>query len=155
VRRATKEEAAAVAALWSKAYTDDPRGGRRTPYTLDDFQSTAEAGEVLIAHENGALAGVVAFYLAGAREGMVATAGEAELSRLAVAEQYRRRGIGRSLVENCLRLATERGASALVLWSQPHQEEAHRLYSALGFRRAPDRDLEDANGVRLVLTRRL
>jgi hypothetical protein len=42
-----------------------------------------------------------------------------------------------------------------VLWSQPHQIEAHQLYSSLGFRRAPDRDIDDASGPRLVFIRRL
>jgi ribosomal protein S18 acetylase RimI-like enzyme len=150
VGRATEEDAADVAALWTAAYTDDPRGGRKTPYAVEDFHSTAEVAEILIARDEGALAGIVAFYMAGARDGMVASGGEAELSRLAVDEQYRRRGIGRSLVESCLQIATVRSVPALVLWSQPHQVEAHRLYSSLGFRRAPDRDVDDPNGPHLV-----
>ena len=155
VGRATEENAAAIASLWTEAYTDDPRGGRRTPYEIEDVHSTAEVGEVLVVRDQGNLAGVVAFYIAGVREGMVASAGEAELSRLAVARRYRRRGIGRTLVESCLRLAVEHHAPALVLWSQPHQVEAHRLYSSLGFCRAPDRDIDDANGIRVVFTHSL
>lgn len=156
VGRATEEDAAAVTALWTAAYTDDPRGGRRTPYAIEDFHSTAEAGEILIARDEGALAGVVVFYMAGAREGMIALSGEAELSRLAVAEQHRRHGIGRSLVASCLRLATGRSAHALVLWSQAHQVEAHWLYSSLGFQRAPNRDVDDStSGPRLVFIRPL
>jgi ribosomal protein S18 acetylase RimI-like enzyme len=155
VGRATEEDAAAVAALWTAAYTDDPRGGRKAPYSVEDFRSTAEGGEVLIAREDGALAGVVAFYPAGARDGMIASAGEGELSRLAVAERFRRRGIGRSLVQNCLQLATERSASGLVLWSRPHQVEAHRLYSSLGFSRDSSRDGSDPEGIRLVFAHRL
>lgn len=153
--RARDGDAAAVAAPWTAAYTEDPRGGRETPYTIADFQRTAEAGEVLVARDQGTLVGVVAFYPAGAREGMIASPGEAELSRLAVAERNRCRGIGRSLVQRCLQLAAERSAAALVLWSRPHQVEAHRLYSSLGFDRAPDRDVDDESGTRVVFTRRL
>jgi ribosomal protein S18 acetylase RimI-like enzyme len=155
VGRARETDAAAVAALWTEAYTHDPRDGRRTPYEFADFRSTAKAGEILIARRARDLAGVVAFFEAGARQGMIASAGEAELSRLAVAEQYRRRGIGRKLVERCLQLAADRHASALVLWSQPHQVEAHQLYFSLGFDRVPDRDFEGAHGLRLVFVSRL
>ena len=153
IGRATEGDAAAIAALWTTAYTDDPRGGRETPYAIDDFHRTAEMGEVMIVRNQDALAGVVAFDLAGAREGMIALPDEAELSRLAVAEQYRRRGIGRSLVKRCLELATERSVAALVLWSRPHQVEAHRLYSSLGFHRAPERDVDDEDDRRLVFIR--
>jgi ribosomal protein S18 acetylase RimI-like enzyme len=155
VGRATEEDGAAVTALWTAAYTDDPRGGRRAPYSVEDFRSTVEAGEVLVAREDGALAGVVAFYPPGARDGMIASGSEAELSRLAVAEGFRRRGIGQRLVQACLQLAGERSAPAIVLWSRPHQVEAHRLYSSMGFRRDPDRDASDPDGVRLVFVRRL
>lgn len=154
VARATKHDAAPVARLWTAAHTDDPRGGRITPYAPADFHGTAKAGQVLVAREGGAVAGVVAFLVGGSRDGMVASAGEAELSRLAVEMPFRRIGIGRNLVEKCLELARNRGSSALVLWSQPHQVEAHQLYSSLGFQRAPDRDLVAATGPRLVFSRR-
>lgn len=154
VGRASEEDAPAVAALWTAAYTDDPRGGRKAPYSPEDFRSTAEAGEVLVAREDGALAGVVAFYPPGARDG-IASGSEGELSRLAVAERFRGRGIGRSLVERCLQLARESSASALVLWSRPHQVEAHRVYSSLGFERDPSRDGADPDGVRLVFSHRV
>jgi ribosomal protein S18 acetylase RimI-like enzyme len=155
VSRARSEDAVAVAALWTSAYSDDPRGGRRASYAAQDFQSAAKAGEVLVARDEGALAGVVAIYLAGARGGMIATVGEAELSRLAVAERFRRRGIGRILVESCVQIAIEHSATALVLWSRPHQVEAHRLYSSLGFRRVPDCETEDPDGRRLVFSHAL
>ncbi|HET9154528.1 MAG TPA: GNAT family N-acetyltransferase [Solirubrobacterales bacterium] len=143
-----------MARLWTAANTDDLRGGRTTPYAPADFHSAAKAAQVLVAREGAALAGVVVFFVGGSRDGMVASAGEAELSRLAVAVSFRRLGIGRNLVERCLELARSQGSSALVLWSQPHQVEAHQLYSSLGFRRAPDRDLVAATGPRLVFSRR-
>lgn len=103
----------------------------------------------------GSLLSASSPFTAGARPGMVTLAGEAELSRLAVAGQYRRRGIGRQLVEGCLQLGAGSRASALVLWSHPHQIEAHQLYLSLGFNRAPDRDVEGADGLRLVFIHRL
>ena len=155
MRPANEQDGAAVAALWTEAYTDDPRGGRQTPYAPADFQATAAAGDVMVVQDGDRLAGVVALLRAGAHERQVAREGEAELARLAVAEPYRRRGIGRSLVESCIHLASERGASALALWSRPAQTDAHHLYLSTGFSRAPDRDDEDENGPRLVFVRSL
>ena len=155
IRPASEQDVTAIVALWTQAYTDDPRGGRTTPYTLADFQSTAAAGDLLVVRAGADLAGVVALFQAGVRDGQVALPGEAELSRLAVATPYRRRGIARSLAEGCVKRASAREASALALWSRPHQTEAHRLYISLSFTRAPDRDKEDANDPRLVFVRRL
>jgi ribosomal protein S18 acetylase RimI-like enzyme len=80
----------------------------------------------------------------------VAVSEEAELSRLAVAAAARGGGIGRVLAQLCGELAAAQAASAVVLWSRPYQVEAHRLYESLGYRRAPERDGEDADGRRLV-----
>lgn len=155
IRRATDEDADVVAALWTEAYTDDPRGGRKAPYAAADFRSTAEVGEILVAVDRRTVGGVVVLNQASVIDGQVAQTGEFELSRLAVAQSHRGRGIGRRLVEACLDLATEQGAPAIVLWSNAHQVEAHQLYEFLGFSRLPDRDHVGATGPRLVFGRSL
>lgn len=153
VRRATADDAVAVAALWTEAYSEDPRGGRMTPYAPAEFESSAEVGDVLLAEDGAGLTGVVVLYDAGVRDHQIARDGEAELSRLAVAERCRRRGVGRRLVQECLAAASQRGTSALVLWSLDHQTEAHDLYESLGFDRAPHRDVEGDTGLRLIFVR--
>jgi ribosomal protein S18 acetylase RimI-like enzyme len=155
VRRATASDAAAVAALWTEAYSDDPRGGRMTPYAPAEARAAAEAGELLVAEDDFGLVGVVVLYEGGVRDGQFARSDEVELSRLAVAKRHRRQGLGKRLVQTCLTAANQRGARALVLWSQRHQTEAHDLYKNLGFDRAPDRDEDGKEGLRLVFTRRL
>jgi ribosomal protein S18 acetylase RimI-like enzyme len=155
VRGGTASDAAAVAALWTEAYSDDPRGGRMTPYAPAEARAAAEAGEVLVAEDDLGLAGVVILYEGGVREGQFARSGEVELSRLAVANSHRRQGLGKRLVQACLTAANQRGARALVLWSQRHQAEAHNLYKSLGFNRSPGRDAEGKEGLRLVFIRRL
>lgn len=124
-----------------------------TPYAPAEFHVAAEAGEVLVAEDDVGLVGVVVLYEGGLREGQFARSGEAELSRLAVAGRHRRRGLGKRLVQTCLTAAEQNGASALVLWSQRHQVEAHELYRSLDFERAPDRDEEGKEGLRLVFIR--
>ena len=67
-----------------------------------------------------------------------------ELKRLYVAEGHRGRGLGRWLAEQVERVARERGAPAVELWSDTRFVDAHRLYERLGFRRLPEtRQLHD------------
>jgi ribosomal protein S18 acetylase RimI-like enzyme len=151
IRRARDEEAARIAALWTEAYTGRHPEGRRTPYAEPDYFEAAAEGEVWVAEqEEGEAVGVVVFYPPGAATRAVAREGEGELSRLGVSEPARRRGVGRALVELVSERAEAAGAAAIVLWSRPHQVEAQRIYEAVGYRRAPERDSRDADGGRRV-----
>ena len=148
IREARAGEAGAVAALWTEAYVTLGVGGRADPYTEADFIVTAARGTIdVAADEDGGVVGVVALYGPEAPGRVVATAGEAELSRLAVASAERGRGIGRALVEFCERRARAAGWPAIALWSRPGQVEAHRLYESLGYRRLAERDSVDATGL--------
>lgn len=172
IRPARDEEAAAVADLWTEAYCGRGPGLRTDPYTASDFEDSRRGGLVLVAvgagtgacadeqrtapggttgaGEEAAPAGVAVLYPPGATGRAIAGCGEAELSRLAVAGEARRRGIGRALAWRCVELAREEGAAAVILWSRVHQVQAHRLYQSLGFRRLPERDDEDRGAPRLV-----
>lgn len=150
IRIAAASDASAVAALWTEAYSGRGEGeGRVDPYAESEFFAASERGEVYVAELEGEVVGVVVLVPPGAGT-VVAAPGEAELSRLAVADSARRRGVGRALAELCGAQAGLAGASAVALWSRPYQESAHRLYESLGYRRAPERDGEDADGRRLV-----
>jgi ribosomal protein S18 acetylase RimI-like enzyme len=156
IRPAREADAEAVAGLWTEAYTGRGAGeGRARPYDAADFADSARRGEPYLAEERGEALGVVVFLPPGGEGAAIAAANEAELSRLAVAEPARRRGVGRALAELCERRARECGAQALVLWSRPYQTAAHRLYESLGYRRVPARDASDREGRRVVLVRDL
>lgn len=152
VRPAAADDAGAVAALWTEAYADPGPEGRRDPYAPAVFFAAAERGAQLtvVEDDSGAVIAVVGLYPPGSPGRAIATGAEAELSRLAVAESARRRGVGRTLVERVGAAAREAGAPAIVLWSRPYQTDAHRLYEAIGYRRAPERDRRDAEGRQLV-----
>jgi ribosomal protein S18 acetylase RimI-like enzyme len=160
IRPAKHGDAATVTGLWTEAYTGRGPGGRRDPYEEDDFFASAERGRVSVAEAEGAAAGhdsgdagvlgAVVFYPPGTEWRAVALEGEAELSRLAVAEAARGRGIGSALARHCAEQARGAGATAVALWSRPYQRDAHRLYERLGYRRVPQRDGDDADGRRLV-----
>ncbi len=53
-----------------------------------------------------------------------------------------RQGIGRKMVEGCIRIAREQGYPALRLDVVPDNLPARRLYEAMGFAFAGERDLE-------------
>jgi ribosomal protein S18 acetylase RimI-like enzyme len=150
IRQAEEGDAAAVAALWTEAYTARGPGGRSTPYERGEFLESLRSGGVHVAEWDGVVAGVVVVYPPGTDGRAIAGEGEAELSRLAVGAGTRGRGVGRRLVELCGDRARALGAKAIVLWSRPYQRDAHRLYESLGYRRAPQRDSADADGERLV-----
>jgi ribosomal protein S18 acetylase RimI-like enzyme len=151
VREGDEGDAAAVAGLWTEAYADPGPEGRREPYALQEYFAVAAVADVrVVEDEAGAVVAVIAVFAPGAPGRAVAGPGEAELARLAVAEDARRSGIGRALVEAAAERARGLGAERIALWSRPYQTDAHRLYASLGYRRVPDRDGEDADGRRWV-----
>ena len=60
--------------------------------------------------------------------------GTAELHRLYVRPDQRRRGLGEELVRLVEDTARQRGASTVTFWSDTRFLDAHRLYGRLGYR---------------------
>jgi ribosomal protein S18 acetylase RimI-like enzyme len=50
-----------------------------------------------------------------------------------VVQAWRRRGVGRKLIEHAMRLAKERGLAGVRLLARPTNTVAQRFYAALGF----------------------
>jgi ribosomal protein S18 acetylase RimI-like enzyme len=76
----------------------------------------------------------------------IARADEAEFRLLGVSGAARGRGVGRGLVEACLRRAQELNIGRMVLSTQPSMLAAQHLYESLGFRRQPERDWRTPQG---------
>jgi ribosomal protein S18 acetylase RimI-like enzyme len=149
IRPGRKDDAAAVTALWTEAYTRRGPEGRATPYEEHEYFESYGKGSLFVAEgEAGEVLGVVVFFAPGVAQW--AGASEAALTRLAVTSAARGRGTGRALAERCGAEARAAGAEAIALWSRPYQMPAHRLYESLGYRYVPDRDYSDADGGRRV-----
>jgi ribosomal protein S18 acetylase RimI-like enzyme len=147
IREARHGDARDVAALWTEAYVTLGVGGRADPYSEADFATSARHGDVYVTEAGGRVAGVVVLFGPEAPGRVVATDGEAELTRLAVAVAERGQGIGRALVAHCERLARAADWPAIALWSRAAQVEAHRLYESMGYERVAARDSVDGTGL--------
>lgn len=145
IRTAGASDADAVVGLWTEAYVM-PGGGRTEPYVPADFVETARNGELFVAELEGVVVGVVALLAPEAPGRAVSQAGEAELSRLAVARAARGLGVGHTLASHCEQRARAEGWQAIALWSRRYQTATHRLYESLGYERAPQRDTVDETG---------
>jgi GNAT superfamily N-acetyltransferase len=100
--------------------------------------------ERIVADDDGTLIGSVLLYPPSARAygDLAGQLGTPELRLLAVAHEARGRGVGRALVEECIRRARRDGASALGLHTSRSMATAMQLYQRMGFERAPDLDFQ-------------
>lgn len=97
-------------------------------WKAEDYQwlSREPGGIVLVAEcaQGQAVAGFVAARVMGS---------DAEMLNLAVAVEHRRRGIGRSLVEELHRRVSARGGERVFLEVRPSNLAAQQLYQSLGY----------------------
>jgi [ribosomal protein S18]-alanine N-acetyltransferase len=80
--------------------------------------------DLFVAELRGAVAGYSVFW---------AVTDQGELGNVAVAEEYRGRGIGRALVDAVLERAAERGVHEIFLEVRRSNDGAQTLYRTLGF----------------------
>ncbi len=98
----------------------------RTPASA----AKADSGRWWVAEIDGRIVGSIA--VVPQADGIV------ELKKLYVSRIARRRGLGAHLVTLAESEARERRASRIVLWTDTRFEDAHRLYSRMGYARQPD-----------------
>jgi ribosomal protein S18 acetylase RimI-like enzyme len=93
----------------------------------------AASGSPLVAETGGALVGFVAYVPPGRSDPTFFPPGWASVRVLAVHPGWRGMGIGRGLMEECLRRAARDEASHLGLFTSDLSTEARGLYGSLGF----------------------
>jgi ribosomal protein S18 acetylase RimI-like enzyme len=79
-------------------------------------------GAVFVSERNGAIVGFAAL--------LPRLDGDVELDALFVDPDFRRCGVGRSLVDHCVQIVRAQGSAALCVIGNPH---AYEFYSACGF----------------------
>ncbi len=106
-------------------------------YPVTDIEARVRIGHI-DANTCGAIYG---FFEANLLKGWVhihavpllASEGYAEIGGLAVADQFRRQGVGKALIEQCIAWTRDQGFHRLRLYSGMQRIEAHAFYAALGF----------------------
>ena len=113
--------------------------------------AAAQPEAQIVAEAEDRIVGTVLLYPAGsvmARPGGGSiTLTWPEVRLLAVAPAARGRGVGVTLMDECVRRARQSGAAALTLHTTDIMQAAMRLYERLGFGRAPELDIQPAPGV--------
>lgn len=95
-------------------------------------QILARGGEVLFGVYRGEVVGTVAL--------KAETAGEFELTKMAVDERFQGRGFGRRLLETACGRAKQRGCTRVILYSQRSLATAIGMYRKYGFTELPLND---------------
>jgi ribosomal protein S18 acetylase RimI-like enzyme len=144
LRDARPDELDEVSQLLREAYLEYERAltpGVWEYYLRDimDVRSRLAASELIVAELDGELAGAVTLYSkpspeAGWPEGW------AGVRLLAVRPACRGRGIGRALMDECVRRGRRRGIRTIGLHTTLMMEVARGMYERMGFVRVPEYD---------------
>lgn len=144
IKEAYQQYETSLPALTWKSYVKD----------IMDVRSRLGAAELIVAELNGRLAGSVTLYLGdsgSSPEGW--PPGWAGIRLLAVHPAFRGQGIGRALMEECIRRCREHSISTIGLHTTEMMAVARRMYEKMGFKRVPEFDFHPAPGVNVMAYR--
>ncbi len=145
-RIAESHEHCVVARVILKSYAEygpllPPDAWERYSQNILDVRSRMTESELLIAVEDGEIVGSATFYPARIRRTQSEWPLEWTGARLiAVLPERRGRGIGKALVEECIRRSHDQNAVAFALHTTPYMELARCMYERMGFVRVPQYD---------------
>ena len=144
LRDARPDELDSVALLLRDAYLEYEKFLPRDTwqYYLEDIMNVRGrlgAADLIVAELEGELAGTVTLYLKPSAESGW-PAGWAGVRLLAVHPSYRGKGIGRALMDECIRRCRQRGIGTIGLHTTMMMEVARGMYERMGFVRVPEYD---------------
>lgn len=156
IRDARRDERAAERGLTLRAYAEyarvmDPAAWAGLEAAVRRALDQDAAAERIVAEHEGRLVGSVMLYppRAEAYGGAAGAAPWPELRLLAVVPEARGLGVGRALVDECVRRARAGGAAELGLHSSRSMRAALRMYERMGFVRAPEYDFQPEGAERV------
>lgn len=104
---------------------------------ITDVSSRSGLGQLIVAEMEQNLVGTVTLFLKpSVVSGEGWPKGWAGIRLLAVHPRYRNRGIGRALMDECVRRCREHNIVAIGLHTNIAMEVARRMYEKMGFKRA-------------------
>ena len=103
-----------------------------------DVRGRMAHSNLFIAEVDNRIVGTVTLYSHGSSQGWPED--WAGIRLLAVHPDYREHGIGRALMEECLRRCRRLGITTIGLHSTELMEVARRMYERMGFKRVPEFD---------------
>lgn len=153
IRDARPDEREAVHRLTMAAYEDyaatmAPDGWMGLRGALLAALASEAPAERIVAEREGRLVGSVMLFppAVSAYGELVDAVTWPELRLLAVPREARGHGVGRALVDECVRRARAMGASELGLHTSRSMAIAMSMYERMGFVRAPDHDFHPPSG---------
>jgi GNAT superfamily N-acetyltransferase len=146
VRDALDADLDAASAVMLAAYDEYIPAGATGPWAeyrreIGDVRSRLGEATLIVAEEAGRIAGAVTYYAdAGKESNAPWPTGWAVFRLLGVHPDRRGRGLGRLLVEECLRRARAGGRAAMGLHTTEFMAVARAMYERMGFARVPALD---------------
>ena len=116
-----------------------------------DVRGRMAESDLIVAEVNGKLAGTITLYLGG-RNQTVGNwpVGWAGARLLAVGPEYRGKGIGRALMDECIRRCRESGIKTIGLHTASFMEVAKNMYERMGFQCVPEFDFHPRADVVII-----
>jgi len=106
-----------------------------------DLDSRLDVAELIVVRRDGDAVATVTWFPDARDEGWGGPAGVAGIRSMGVDPGARGLGLGRALLDECVRRSRLVGANALALHTASWLPDAIRLYERYGFVRRPDRDI--------------
>lgn len=117
---------------------------------LADVRSRLNQADLLVATVGGQVVGAVTYYPDGTLSAEKWPAGWSGIRMLAVHPEFRRKGVGEALMQECLRLSRQKGIRTVGLHTTEPMAAGRRLYERMGFERVPQFDFHPRSNLTVM-----